>query len=268
MLDTVQKKHGVFIAAILLALMVHSLIFLIPTARSPKFIDLGDRVRIKIIREKSIVEARLPETLPPTQEAFLGAQNHRTSKETRLPNSQHTKAADASSLASGDVETPKMKGYGGLLPSGSEIAAFNDFIPDESIPTSNVLDVNTTEYRYLGYVTAIRKNVDLAFYSPMSSLKDEPHIREKIQQGSKIRYSGLTVAQMTIERSGLLSKVEIVQSGGDPHIDKAWSKILNLAAPFPPLPRHFPQETFVINYGLYYDFVLRGNERIRRYSYH
>ena len=131
----------------------------------------------------------------------------------------------------------------------------------------DVLDVNTTQYQYLGYVTALRKSVEMAFYNPLSSLKNEPHVREKIKRGAKVQYTGRTVAQLTIERSGLLSSVEIVDSTGDKGIDDEWLKILNLAAPFPPLPKHFKEPTFVINYSLYYDFVIREDQRLRRYRF-
>ncbi|WP_165931682.1 energy transducer TonB [Pseudobacteriovorax antillogorgiicola] len=232
------------------------------------------KVKIKIIRNKSIVEAPLEETAPPTQDAYLGKQNHRTNQETRIIPKNTQKGLEASPRANKGSPDQKKdggkimpEGYGALLPSGTEMAGYNDFIPDDNLPVGEVLDVNTTEYQYIGYVTALRKSVELAFYSPLSSLKDEPHIREKIKSGAKIRFSGRSVAQLTIEKSGLLSEVTIVESAGDKKIDDAWVKILNLAAPFPPLPKHFDENKFVINYSLYYDYVIREEQKMRRYRF-
>ena len=263
-----------FTLAILLSLLLHSLLLLLHT-------DLGkdlakiipDNVKIRIVDSRGTIEAKLKETEPPLRDAFKGQQNHRTDKETRLNprNVAENPGADASAKSNkkkkSNAVTSK-KGYGDLLPTNSDLeGGFNDFIPDSSIPVGEELDVNTTEYRYIGYVTAIRKSVEFAFYSPLSSLKDEPHVKEKIRLGEKLRYTGWTKARMTIEKSGLLSNVEIVDSQGDGAIDKAWAKILNLAAPFPPLPRHFTEEKFVITYTLYYDYVIRDEQKMRRFRF-
>ncbi len=233
--------------------------------------QLPSTVKIKISEKRNtIVEAPLPETEEIPVVAAKGRQNHYTTQETRLPPSKnHEKGADASRHKNqgGNGGKIKTQGYGGLLPNEGELSAYNDFIPDSSIPVGKVLDINTTDYRYIGYTTSIRKSVDLAFYSPLSALKNEPHIREKIQSGTKMRFSGKSVAVMTIEKSGLLSEVKIEESSGDKKIDEEWLRILNLAAPFPPIPRSFPEEKFMIRYTLYYDYVFREEKKMRRFQF-
>ena len=160
-----------------------------------------------------------------------------------------------------------IEGYAALLPKGDEILAYNDFVVDESIPIGDVLDINTTEYKYIGYLTAIRKAVELAFYSPRSALKNEPHVREKIESGTGAQFRGNSTALIVIEKSGLVSNVSIVDSSGQKTIDEQWVRILNLAAPFPPIPRSYEEDTFRVTYTLYYDFVFRENKRLRRFQF-
>ena len=266
------SKHGVRTIAVLLSFILHSFIVLIQfEAPVSEPMNRSDPVSVKIIKRKSIVEAKLTETAPPSTEAYLGQQDHRTDKEIRLDprNNQSIKGADASSRSNQKKPSNEfIQDYESLLPGAGDLSAsYNDFIPDSELPIGEELDVNTTEYKYLGYATAIRKAVGLAFYSPLSSLKNEPHIKEKMKHGSQVRLSGYSKARLTIERSGLLSNVDIVESSGDKSIDQAWTRILNLAAPFPPLPRHFLQETLVINYTLFYDYVLRDEQRVRRFRF-
>lgn len=272
-----KNKKSYLQIAIAISLLIHAPLILLRMVQQQTIPiteeQLPSSVKIKIqTKRNTIVEAPMPETEKVPVVASKGRQNHYTEKETRLPPSQkHKKGADASRESNDSKEGSggkiKPKGYGGLLPSEGELSAYNDFIPDSSIPIGKILDINTTDYRYIAYTTSIRKSVDLAFYSPRSALKDEPHIREKIQTGAKTRFSGKSVAVMTIEKSGLLSDVKIEDSSGDKKIDEEWLRILNMAAPFPPLPVSFPDEKFMIRYTLYYDYVFREEKKTRRFQF-
>ena len=262
-----------------------------------------------------IVEAPLPETEPPEDEAFLGRQEHRTKKPQKLPPSQTPAGAEASRIAqptpaapppqensqqpekqpskqepssqpSKAEQTPQPpkkirgiltdqqgnvslgEGYAKLLPQATEIQpGYNDYIDDDSIPEGNILDVNTTEYKYVGYFTAVRKQVEFAFYDPRSSLRAAPRVQQQLISQGRVSFQGVSTVQITVERSGLVTATEIVSSSGDRELDEAWERILNMAAPFPPLPKHFKEDTLIFNYSLYYDFIIQDSQRIKRFHF-
>ncbi|MFW7380914.1 MAG: TonB family protein [Oligoflexus sp.] len=264
-----------------------------------------EQVKVQIVEKKAdphaenrqqIVEAPLMPTEPPQDpdSAFLGRQDHRTDQEQKLPPSEHRRGAESTRYSSqtppqaappGDPEVQedmdvtkkgrkrgKIQGdalaYHELLPETNEFAGYhNDFIADDSIPTGEVLDVNTTEYRFIGYFTSVRKQVDFAFYDPRSSLRNQPRIRDQLIQDGRVTFRGVSVAQLTVLRNGMVTDTKIVRSSGDVELDESWLRILNLAAPFPPLPAHFNEDQLVFNYSLYYDFILQDSRQVRRYHF-
>lgn len=250
---------------------------------------------------RQIIEAPMMPTEPPrdTDQAFLGRQDRRTDQEQKLPPSDHRKGAEATRYSSqtppqtppppavgnpdvtmsreemakqGRPKGGQIRGetlaYHELLPDNNEFAGYyNDFVADDSIPTGETLDVNTTEYRFVGYFTSIRKQVDFAFYDPRSSLRDQPRIRDQLTQNGRVNFRGVSVAQLTVLRNGMVIDTKIVRSSGDHELDESWLRILNFAAPFPPLPHHFAEDQLVFNYSLYYDFVLQDSRQVRRYHF-
>lgn len=232
-------------------------------------------------REQTIVEAPLPETEAPDQAAYLGAQNHRTRQEMKTQPRASARAADPTALQNGPlrlkverapggrVKVPVGKDYREFLPTQIDVvnAGHNDFLPDKKLPVGPVLDVNTTEYRFIGYFTAVRKQVDLAYYDIGPSIQDKDYIRERIENVGKAHLQGTSVVQLKVARSGLLIETRLVQSSGDKDVDEFWTRVLNLAAPYPPLPRDFPEDELVFTYKLYYDFVLAGDRRTRRFMF-
>lgn len=264
-----------------------------------------ERVQVEILerpkqaegQRRQIVEAPMFPTkeAPDPDKAFPGRQNRRVQQEQKLPPSEHRQGAEATRYSSRSsspaAEQPQGEdivaqepetgegprrgrpegqslAYVDLLPDSNEFAGYyNDFIADDSIPTGEVLDVNTTEYRYIGYFTSVRKQVDMAFYDPRSSLRDQPRIREQLVREGRINFRGVSVAQLTVLSNGMVTDSKIVRTSGDRELDEAWLRILNMAAPFPPLPHHFPDEQLVFNYSLYYDFALQESRQVRRYHF-
>jgi len=229
---------------------------------------------------KTIIEAPLPETEPPKDSAYLGAQNHSTAYETKTQPRPSAKAADPTPLQNGPlrlkveeapggkVKVPAGKDYREFLPKQIDVVntGHNDYI-DKKLPVGPVLDVNTTEYRYIGYFTAVRKQVDLAYYDIGPTLQDKNYIRDKVESVGRAQLQGTSVIQLKVARSGLLMEAKIVQSSGDKDVDQFWERVLNLAAPYPPLPRDFPEDELVFTYKLYYDFVIAGERRTRRFMF-
>jgi outer membrane biosynthesis protein TonB len=232
-------------------------------------------------KEKTIIEAPLPETEPPTDSSYLGRQNHKTAQEMKTQPRPSAKAADPTPLQNGPLRLKVEEAPGGKVkvPAGKDIREFlpkqidvvnaghNDFIADKKLPVGPVLDVNTTEYRFIGYFTAVRKQVDLAYYDIGPTLQDKEHIRDRVENVGKAHLQGTSVIQLKVARSGLLVETKLVQSSGDKDVDEFWERVLNLAAPYPPLPRDFPEEELVFTYKLYYDFVIAGEKRTRRFMF-
>lgn len=233
------------------------------------------------VKEKTIIEAPLPETEPPIDSAYLGAQNHKTAQEMKTQPRPSAKAADPTPLQNGPlrlkvedapggkIKIPAGKDYKDFLPKQIDVVntGHNDFLPDKKLPVGPVLDVNTTEYRFIGYFTAVRKQVELAYYDIGPTLKGKEHIRDRVENVGKAHLQGTSVVQLTIARSGLLVETKLVQSSGDKDVDQFWDRVLNLAAPYPPLPRDFPEEELVFTYKLYYDFVIAGEKRTKRFMF-
>ncbi|WP_141732253.1 energy transducer TonB [Oligoflexus tunisiensis] len=300
-----QRGRRLILLPLTLSLLVHALILLILSFlpapdRTPKSVaKVPVRLEIKEVprqadkeksdkkdlaektpEEKTIIEAPLPETEAPTDSAYLGAQDHKTAQEMKTQPRPSAKAADPTPLQNGPlrlkveeapggkVKVPAGKDYKEFLPKQIDVmnTGHNDYI-DKKMPVGPVLDVNTTEYRFIGYFTSVRKQVDLAYYDIGPTLQDKDYIREKVENIGKAHLQGTSVIQLTVARSGLLIETKLVQSSGDKDVDEFWERVLNLAAPYPPLPRDFPEEELVFTYKLYYDFVIAGDRRTRRFMF-
>lgn len=227
---------------------------------------------------KQIVEAPLLPTEAPDQPAYLGAQNHRTDREQKTVAGRGAPGAPATALQSGAlrlervpdrggrIKVPQKNDYASLLPQSVEVInpGHNDYIQDADVPVGAVLDVNTTDFRFLSYFIAVRKQVDLAYYDVGPTLRESPHVRERMAQSSKIRFQGSSVVQLKVMRSGVLVESKLNQSSGDKEIDEFWLRVLNLAAPYPPLPRSYPGDELTFTYSLYYDLVYQDQQRTKR----
>jgi TonB family protein len=223
---------------------------------------------------KQIVEAPLSETQLPDAPAYLGRQNHQANKQTKLPARKHSKGADAKARLSTSqpgkkgMSQDKANAYVSLLPrdEGSK-TGFHDLILDSDIPEANVLDVNTAQFKLIGYFTSVRKMVDFAFYDPRSSLRKAPRIKKQLVLNGQVKFQGYSRAKITVERSGIVTSIDTLDSSGDRELDQTWERILNLAAPFPPLPSYHSGDQLTFTYTLYYDVILKENIASRRYHF-
>ncbi|MBC7661066.1 MAG: TonB C-terminal domain-containing protein [Chitinophagaceae bacterium] len=233
---------------------------------------------------KSIIEAPLFPTQKPDAPAHLGRQDHRTKVETKLEPSVSLKGADTSSLQNGRLKVegglPDEKGsvvvparqgkkYSGLLPREGEVLnlAHNDTIHDPKVGKGLILDVNTTDFRWLGYFTLVRKAVEMAFTDIGPTLRSSPYVKSRLSEAGKASFQGNSVVRLKVVRSGLLTETKLVSSSGDKDIDDFWNKILNVAAPYPPLPKDYPDDELMFTYTLYYDIVIESEHKVRRFVY-
>ena len=298
---TSVRRRGRFLAlGIFLSLAAHALLlFLLPkvkpiksTQRVPITVEIRKKPK-KILTEeerkakeekKSIIEAPLMPTEAPDEPAHLGRQNHKAVIEQKTDPRSSAPGADSSALQNGllkieggipdkegTVMVPAKQGtkYSRLLPRQGEILnlAHNDFIPDKNLPKGAMLDVNTTDFRWIGYFTSVRKLVELAFTDIGPTLRASPYVKSRLSEVGKASFQGESKIRLKVQKSGLLTETKLISSSGDSDIDKFWDKILNLAGPYPPLPRDFPEEELMFTYTLYYDVVVQNEERTRRFVY-
>ena len=249
-------------------------------------------------KEKQMVETELEETLKPLKSDFLGKKNHQTAKETKWKNPRQNsqkagntkldkiakalKQSKSREKNQNQKQKPKKKlelkpdkgpirhvpqgTYQKLLPNLRELSlakgqTHQDYITKD-IADGDVLDVNTTEYKWIGYFTKVRKSVAQTLYNPHASIGRKKEIADKIRLYGKAKMKGSAKVKLTIAQSGLLIESKLISSSGDKEVDEFWQKILNLSAPFPPLPKHYEKDTLSFTYGLDYHFEWRRQENL------
>lgn len=233
---------------------------------------------------KQIIEAPLIPTEAPDKPANLGRQNHKAVIEQKTQPKASIPGADSSALQNGRLRieggVPDNKGtitvpakqgnkYSRLLPQQGEIInlAHNDYVPNPKIPRGAILDVNTADFRWIGYFSMVRRLVELAFTDIGPSLRASPYVKSRLADAGKASFQGESKIRLKVEKSGLLTEAKLVSSSGDKEIDEFWNKILNVAAPYPPLPKDYPEDSLVFTYTLYYDIVIQNEEKVRRFVY-
>lgn len=115
----------------------------------------------------------------------------------------------------------------GEIPDGGYIEPI-----DESIEIGDAIDLNTTEYRYIGYFTGLRKAIGLVWTYPA--------------QAKRKALQGKVNLQFAINRKGYASRIKVLRSSGYEVLDRAVIEAVRLASPFSPLPPAIGKEPLVI----------------------
>lgn len=137
--------------------------------------------------------------------------------------------------------------YEALLPSGTTLddeqrqAGYREYI-DQSIAEGDKIDINTSEYRYIGYFTSLRKAIELVWNYP----------KEAARRGLQ----GEVGLEFAIEKDGRASQVKVLKSSGYEMLDRAIVEAIHLASPFSPLPDGFGKKKIVVTGSFRY--VLYG----------
>ncbi len=131
--------------------------------------------------------------------------------------------------------TPR-NNYEKLMPTSKEMtsqvaAGYQDYIDDE-VATGPKIDMNTTNFRWIGYFTNMRKAIEMVWVYPS----------EAVRRGLQ----GETLVEFTIKRDGTLARVKVVQSSGYKVLDDAIVEALRLAAPYAPLPSGFKEDRLTV----------------------
>ncbi len=237
---------------------------------------------------KRLVETPMAPTEAPKDSNRLGAQDHKTEKETKIADQvPRPKAADPGQAGrdskaqaarkaqnapqvteqvkpktsdvqresppqapnksmllspNGTVAAPRAREnkprnvYESLMPRSEEMAqhvqaGYQDYVSDEAEIGERV-DLNTTNFRYLGYFTNIRKAFELVWSYPA----------EAVQRGLQ----GEVKVEFTILQDGRLARVRVVTTSGHKILDDAVVEALNLAAPFAPLPEGMKKDRLTV----------------------
>lgn len=159
------------------------------------------------------------------------------------PQKQAEKQSDSqikSKIGKLSMETfqPKPRNdYEALLPTsitdlpGQLDAGFQDYV-DDKIQNGDRIDMNTTEYRYIGYFTNMRKAIELVWNYPLEAA------RKGLQ--------GEVGLEFSILKDGKTTHIRVLKSSGYEILDKAIIEAIKLASPFSPLPSGFKKEKIVV----------------------
>lgn len=152
------------------------------------------------------------------------------------PKSNILIAPDGTVIVPGQERMKPRNKYESLMPSSRELqnqvaAGYQDHVEDE-VETGDKIDLNTTNFRFIGYFTSIRKAFELVWVYPS----------EAVRRGLQ----GETHVEFTIEKNGSVSKIRVVESSGHKILDVAVVEALRLASPFGPLPPGYNKERLTI----------------------
>ena len=127
--------------------------------------------------------------------------------------------------------------YEALLPTGiadlpgQVNAGYQDYV-DEAILVGDRIDINTSEYRFIGYFTNMRKAIELVWNYPIEASRKGMH--------------GEVGLEFAIQKDGKASNVRVIKSSGYELLDRAIVEAINLASPFAPLPEGFGKQRILV----------------------
>jgi TonB family protein len=114
---------------------------------------------------------------------------------------------------------------------GEVNAGYQDYINGD-IEDGDRIDINTQEFRYLGYFTNMRKAIEMVWVYPSEAW------RRGIQ--------GTVRIEMTIQKTGQVTNLKVIKSSGFEVLDNAILEAIRLASPFAPLPDGFAKNRIVV----------------------
>ena len=235
-----------------LSIAIHLLVFaFFRQQRREKIISSGQKpaktLQVKIITPpipKQIIEAEQEETEKPQNPSHLGRQDHQAVVETKTVARQKKRRDNHGQLKPQRKMIPEAKGnktsYEQFLQDGLG-GSYEDFVHGD-MKTGEAIDISTSEYRYIGYFSGLRKAIDLVWTYPSQAVHSG-------QQGVvKLRFA--------IDADGTASKIKVTQSSGYRILDVAIVDAIKLASPFSPLPTDMGENKIFITGSFWY--ILNG----------
>lgn len=205
------------------------------------------------VDHKTDKEMRLPEKFPKEKARDAGPKGQNGAKKSAVSEPRPASKAKSESMPQPST-TPRLKSefgnftlsqkpkkprnnYESLLPSqatdlaGQVNAGYQDHITDD-VPIGDRIDLNTSEYRYIGYFTAMRKAIELVWSYP--------------PEASRRGLQGEVALEFAIAKDGRTSHIRVIKSSGYEVLDRAIIDAIRLASPFAPLPAGFGKNKLVI----------------------
>ncbi len=226
--------------------------------------------------DRKLIETPLAKTERPKESSHAGATDHQTERETKVARVMlQERAKDAGQKGKPDaggktiqkeqrmtktqsrskslqnaqgkipvrVTDGSKSAYEALLPltpsdvAGQVNAGYQEYI-DENLEVGERIDLNTTEYRYIGYFSSLRKSIELVWNYPL----------EAARRGMQ----GEVDVEFAINKDGRATRIRVVKSSGYPILDDAIVEAIRLASPFAPLPKGLNKERLVIVGAFHY----------------
>ena len=135
--------------------------------------------------------------------------------------------------------------YQRLLPEEKELQSQVDVgyqqHLDEAIDLGDRIDMNTSEFRYVGYFTAMRKSIELVWVYPA--------------EAARSGMQGEVRVEFVIHKDGHVSRIRVLRSSGYRVLDEAIVEALKLASPFSPLPEGFGKDKIAVTGSFRYQLV-------------
>jgi protein TonB len=172
-------------------------------------------------------------SLPPIPEVGEGVGDRADRQPTKL--SKYDPKAD--NLNRSVDQMLSRTGSAGRSGGGEDgIDPFNPNVGD----AGKVLSISTREYKYMGYFSHMREKIYLVWVYP--------------QEAANRGQQGVVALQFTIERSGAVSKAEVVRSSGYRLLDQYAIKAVR-EANFNPMPESWPDKNLTILASFIYNLV-------------
>lgn len=238
-----MAKH---LAILVLSVAVHIIGWVVVSlfVEDEQVTKFSQPLRIKVVPsspKQAIAEVEQQETEPPLKESsHLARQNHRAKKTRQLSPRPQQGVARTGIGPPGEVRTKPKLDYGKFLRQSQDFFATDQFV--QGVPLGNEIDLDTSEYRYVGYFAKLRKAVELVWVYP--------------QRAVQRRQRGVVKLRFAIHADGTASKIKVTKSSGYKILDLAVIEAIKLASPFSPLPRGFGRDEITVRGSFWY--ILQG----------
>ncbi len=215
--------------------------------------DDSSQVQKMVDEAKRLYEARQKPNETPKHADHIGFENHSTKKEQRVDTKYNTPMLDASSrlnraggrpqaTESEDSQVDKLlrknkttanqqklgKLYKKYMPSfdepnfvvgsGKEDSHVDEL--DSKLEKGEYTDVNTLEFKNMGYFVSMRKAVEAVWVYPM--------------EARRFRYQGIVGIKFNLEKDGSVTEPKVLKSSGYRVLDVYALKAISEASFFPP----------------------------------
>lgn len=269
--DLNQRSKSLFLLFLFTSLGIHFLTYVniqyFFSSEDEQKTPVTEKVKIKYVdkvaedesqKKKQIVETPMSKTEKPNAPDYLGAQDHIAKEQTKVANpdtmaykagpkgnaesttkpqiaDNNTKVSESKTDKGKRKAKPKDDTIQHLLPTPAEMfgqmdAGYQDYI-EERLKEGDVVDLNTANFRFLGYVTHLRQAIQLVWTYP--------------QEAAMRGLEGKVLLQFRIQKDGTTEEVKVVQSSGYSVLDHAIVSAIKLASPFAPLPENIDGDSKV-----------------------